>query len=77
MLYICPHALQKPNQSVCAFGLTSWGFMRKLTAPKGAKNLHESDDCFIRVSTNAYFLKTNRYSWAINRKLYLTLLVFQ
>ena len=26
-LYICPHALQKPNQSVCAFGLTSWGFM--------------------------------------------------
>ncbi len=26
-LYICPHALQKPSQSVCAFGLTSWGFM--------------------------------------------------
>ena len=26
-LYIYPHALQKPSQSVCAFGLTSWGFM--------------------------------------------------
>ena len=25
----CPHALQKPSQSVCAFGLTSWGFMVK------------------------------------------------
>lgn len=51
--------------------------MGQLAASKEAKNLHESDDCFIRVSTNAYFLKTNRYSWAINKKLYLTLLVFQ
>ena len=30
-LYICPHALQKPSQSVCAFGLTSWGFMVNYT----------------------------------------------
>ncbi len=51
--------------------------MGQLAASKGAKNLHESDDCFIRISTNTYFLKTNRYSWAINKKLYLTLLVFQ
>ena len=29
-LYICPHALQKPNQSVCACGLTSWGFIVKI-----------------------------------------------
>ena len=29
-LYICPHALQKPSQSVCAFSLTSWSFMVKL-----------------------------------------------
>ena len=29
-LYICPHALQKPSQSVCACGLTSWGFIVKI-----------------------------------------------
>ena len=28
-LYIYSHALQKPGQSVCAFGVTSWGFMAK------------------------------------------------
>ena len=29
-LYICPHALQKPSQSLCACGLTSWGFIVKI-----------------------------------------------
>ena len=35
-LYICPHALQKPNQSVCAYGLTSWGFMVNKKSPEAA-----------------------------------------
>ena len=29
-LYICPPALQKPSRSVCAYGLTSRGFMVNL-----------------------------------------------
>ena len=31
-LKICPHALQKPSQSLCACGLTSWGFMAQQKA---------------------------------------------
>ena len=31
---VCAPPLQKPGQSVCAYGLTSWGFMVKITAPR-------------------------------------------
>ena len=31
-LYTRSHALQKPSQSVCAFGLISWSFMVKICA---------------------------------------------
>ena len=50
----CAPPLQKPSQSVCTFGLTSWGFMVKRVRKRAATK------CFRTMSRLLPFLKNGR-----------------